>query len=143
MSIGKNKQVIRLMKDELGGMVMSDFVVLGPRTYSYLKAKAKGTKYCVTKRILKFNDYKNCLLSNKIVLNYKKDLKVNYIIYTLKKLTKIGLSSNDDKRLKNFDRVTSYPYDTSVGKVCKSEIPSKYISLTLIFMQMKIKQDII
>ena len=27
--------------------------------------KAKETKLCVLKRILKFNDYKNCLISNK------------------------------------------------------------------------------
>ena len=29
----------------------------------------------------------------------------------------IALSSNDDKRLQNFDRITSYPYGVSVGKV--------------------------
>ena len=78
------------MKDKLGGMIMSDFVALGPRTYSYLKAKAKGTKYCVIKRVIKLDDYKNFLLNNKIVLNYNKDLKVTYIISILKKLTKIA-----------------------------------------------------
>ena len=30
--------------------------------------KANGTKKCVTKRILKFNDYKKCLLNNKDIL---------------------------------------------------------------------------
>ena len=30
--------------------------------------KAKGTKKCVIKRILKFNDYKSCLLNNEIIL---------------------------------------------------------------------------
>ena len=29
--------------------------------------KAKGTKKCVTKRRLKFNDYKDCLLNNEII----------------------------------------------------------------------------
>ena len=29
--------------------------------------KAKGTKKCVIKRILKFNDYKDCLLKNEII----------------------------------------------------------------------------
>ena len=28
---------------------------------------AKGTKKCVTKRRLKFNDYKNCLLNSEII----------------------------------------------------------------------------
>ena len=45
----------------------------------------------------------------------------------LKKLTKIKLNSSDDKILKNYVRVTSYPYNSSVGKVCKTEILSKYI----------------
>ena len=62
----KNKKVIGLMKDELGGKIMTEFVSLVPKTYSYLidddntDKKAKGTKKCVIKRILKFNDYKNC-----------------------------------------------------------------------------------
>ena len=30
--------------------------------------KAKGIKKCVIKRRLKFNDYKDCLLNNEIVL---------------------------------------------------------------------------
>ena len=62
-----NKKVIGLMKDELGGGIMTEFVALGPNTYSYLMddggsdKKAKGTKKCVIKQRLKFNDYKDCL----------------------------------------------------------------------------------
>ena len=71
---GKNKKVIGLMKDEIGGKIMTEFVALRPKTYSCLTddckedKKAKGTKKCVIKRRLKFNDYKDCLLNNKIVL---------------------------------------------------------------------------
>ena len=56
------------MNDELGGKIMTEFVALRPKTYSYLiddgesDKKAKGTKKCVIKRVLKFNDYKDCLL---------------------------------------------------------------------------------
>ena len=72
---GKNKKVIGLMKDKLGGKIMTEFVGLRPKTYSYLmddgnsdNKKAKGTKKCVIKRILKFKDYKNCLLNNEAIL---------------------------------------------------------------------------
>ena len=71
---GKNKKVIGLMKDELGGKIMTEFVAVRPKTSSYLMdggntdKKAKGTKKCVIKRILKFNDYKNCLLNNEVIL---------------------------------------------------------------------------
>ena len=34
---GKNKKVIRLMKDELGGQIMKELVGLRVKTYSYLK----------------------------------------------------------------------------------------------------------
>ena len=62
----KNKKVIGLMKDELGGKIMTKFVGLRAKTYSYLidggseDKKAKSTKMCVIKRKLKFENYKNC-----------------------------------------------------------------------------------
>ena len=55
------------MKDELRGQIMEEFAGLRAKTYSYLEAnndedkKAKGTKKCVIKRELKFQDYNNCL----------------------------------------------------------------------------------
>ena len=73
---GKNKKVIGLMKDGLGGKIMREFVGLRSKTYSYLiddgseNKKAKGIKKCVIKRKLKFENYKKCLeatqLENKI-----------------------------------------------------------------------------
>ena len=71
---GKNKKVIGLMKDELGGKIITEFVILRPKTYLYLTddgkedKKAKGTKKCVIKRMIKFDDYKNCLLKDEILL---------------------------------------------------------------------------
>ena len=87
--------------------------------------KAKGTKKCVIKRRLKFNDYKDCLLNNEIILKSQRRFKSEaHNVYT-EEINKIELSSNDDKRLQTFDRITSYPYGTSVGKVCKTELLSK------------------
>ena len=71
---GKNKKVTGLMKDELGGKVITDFAALRLKTYSYLTddckedKKAKGTKKCVIKRMIKVNVYKNCLLKDEVVL---------------------------------------------------------------------------
>ena len=128
---GKNKKVTGLMKDELGGKIMTEFVALIPKTYSYLiddgrsDKKAKGTKKCVIKRILKFNAYKDCLLSNEIILKSQQRFKSErHDLYT-EEINKIALSSNDDKRLQTFDRITSYPYGVSTGKVCKTELLSK------------------
>ena len=53
---GKNKTVIGLMKVELGGRIITKFVALRPKTYSYLTddgkedKKAKGTKKMCNKK---------------------------------------------------------------------------------------------
>ena len=113
---GKNKKIIGLMKDELGGHVIKEFVGLRPKTYSYLTddckedKKAKGTKKCVIKRELKFNNYKDCLLNDKEVLKSHQRFKSErHDVYT-ENVNKIALSSNDDKRLPTFDKITAYPY---------------------------------
>ena len=110
---GKNKKVIGLMKD-----------VLRPKKLFILN-KTKGTKKCLIKRRHKFSDYKDCLLNNEIVLKSQPRFKSEkHDVYT-EEVNKIALSSNDDKRLQPFDRITSYPYGTSAGKVCKTELLSK------------------
>ena len=71
---GKNKKVIGLMKDELGGKIITEFATLRPKTHSFLTddgkedKKAKGTKKCIIKKMIKFNDYKKCLLNGEIIL---------------------------------------------------------------------------
>ena len=76
LSTGKNKKVIGLMKDELGGKIITEFVTLRRKTYSYLTGdckedkKAKGTKKCIIKRMINFNDYKNCLLKDQVILKF-------------------------------------------------------------------------
>ena len=104
------------MKDELGGKIMTEFVALRPKTYLYLTddckedKKTKGTKKCVIKRQLKFNDYKNCLLNDKVALKSQKRFKSErHDVYT-ENVNKIALSNNDDKRLLTFDKITTYPY---------------------------------
>ena len=40
----------------------------------------------------------------------------------IEEVNKIARSSNDDKRIQTFDRVTTYPYGTNVFNVCENEI---------------------
>ena len=52
------ERMIGLMKDELGEKIMTEFIALRPKIYSYLTddckedKKAKGTKKCVLKKDL-------------------------------------------------------------------------------------------
>ena len=66
LPVGKNKKVIGLMKDELGGGMMKEFVTLRPKMYAYKvgsseSKKCEGIKKCVVKKMTSFEDYKNCL----------------------------------------------------------------------------------
>ena len=72
--------------------------------------KAKGTKKCVIKKMLKFEDYKKCLFGNEPMLKSQQRLKSeNHEVYT-ENINKIALNSNDDKRIVASDGITSYPY---------------------------------
>ena len=59
-----------MFKDELDGMVMTEFCAPQAKTYAYKyddnkeMKKAKGTKKCVIKNDLKFEDYKQAVLKN-------------------------------------------------------------------------------
>ena len=79
-----NKKVIGLMKDELGGGIITEFVALRPKSYSYVTnnfiemKKAKGTKKCVVNKMLRFNDYKKCLFDNGKVLKSQQRIHNNF-----------------------------------------------------------------
>ena len=123
LPMGKNKKVIGLMKDELGGKTITEFVTLRPKTYSYLMddckedKEAKGTKKCIIKRMIEFNDYKNCLLKDEVLLeSQQRFISKKHDVYT-ENINKIALSNNDDKRIVSSDKITSYPYGYK-GKNC-------------------------
>ena len=74
LSIGMNKKVIGLFKDELGGKIMKEFCALKAKTYTYLmdddneKKKAKGIKKCIIEHRLMFENYKDSWFNDKIIL---------------------------------------------------------------------------
>ena len=119
LPIGKNKKVPALFKDELGGKIITEFVALRPKTYSYLDdncnkhKKAKGTKKCVIKQKIMFQNFKDCLFNNKNVYRSQQRFKsYNHDVYT-EEVNKIALSSNGDKKLQTFDGIT-----TSIWNKC-------------------------
>ena len=117
LPMGKNKKVIGLMKDELGGNIIAEFVTLRPKTYSYLTddskedKKAKRTKKCIIKKMIKFNDYKKCLLNDEVIFkSQQRFISKKHDVYT-ENINKIALrNDNDDKRIVSLDKITSYPY---------------------------------
>ena len=113
---GKNKKIIGLMKDDLGGMIITEFVTLRPKTYSFLTddgkedKKAKGTKKCIIKKMIKFSDYKKCLLNDEVIFkSQQRFISKKHDVYT-ENINKIALSNNDDKRIVSSDKITSYLY---------------------------------
>ena len=116
LPIEKNKKVIGLMKGELGGEIITEFIALRPKTYSYLTdndkidKKDKGTKKCIIKKMIKFDDYKKCLLNDKLILkSQQRFISKNHDVYR-EDVNKIALSNDDDKRIISSDKITSYPY---------------------------------
>ena len=62
LPVGLNKKVIGLMKDELGGEIMTEFVTLRPKMYAYKigsaeSKKCKGIQKCVVRKTISFEDY--------------------------------------------------------------------------------------
>ena len=134
---GKNKKVIGLFKDELGGKVKEVLVNTKAKTFAYLingynnddydkekikNKKAKELKKSLIKRKTKFENYTDCLFNDKIILKSQQRFKsYNHDVYT-EEVNKIALSSNDDKRLQTFDRIETYLYGTNAFKACESEM---------------------
>ena len=65
LPVGLNKKVIGLMKDELRGKIMTEFVALRPKLYSYKVLDGSENKKCKgIKKTLTFEDYKTCLFND-------------------------------------------------------------------------------
>ena len=126
--IGKNKKVPGVSKDELGGKIIVEVVAFRPKPWAYLMdddsehKKAKGTKKCVIKLRLMFENYKDCLFNNKTILKKQQRIKSYNHEMSTEEVNKVGLSNDDDKRLETFDRATTFSYRTLAVKVCLNEM---------------------
>ena len=72
LPIGKNKKAIGFFKDELDGKIMIKFIAHRAKAYAYLKEdgsehkRAKGTKKCIIKHNLMFENYRESLFNSKL-----------------------------------------------------------------------------
>ena len=113
LPVGLNKKVIRSMKDELEGAIMTEFVALRPKLYSYRKLdgmedkKCKGIKRCVVKKTLTFEDYKDCLFNPDAI--YRSQLMFRsskHEVHTIE-VNKVALNRDDDKRIAKKDGIST------------------------------------
>ena len=138
------------LKDESGLKIMTEIVELRAKNYSYFidygskDIKAKGTKKCVIKTKLKFENYNNCLEATQLEKkkthleknktdidslkkDHKKSIKSNKLILKIQQrfkrkrhnvlteeTNKIALSSSDDKGIQSIDSIQPH----ADGKSC-------------------------
>ena len=112
LPVGKNKKVIGLMKDELGGKIMKEFISLRPKMYSYRvnnskPKKCKGIKKCVVKKTVSFEDYKRCLFDGDKIHRSQLLFRSSKHRNKTLELNKLALSRENDKRI-NIDGIASY-----------------------------------
>ena len=119
----KIKKKIGLMKDELGGKIMTEFVVLRVKMYTYRKIDrltaqhdhfvacdkkcSKGTKNCIVSEGLTFDVCKTYLLNGETI--YREQMlfeNKEHEVYTVNKY-KIALNRDDDKGIVQADGITT------------------------------------
>ena len=101
---GENKKVLGMMKDEVAGKIIKEFVGLRSKLYSFVMddggetKKCKGIKKQVVERSIMHEHYKTCLKTGKELLRKQNILRsYNHEVYT-EEVNKVALSALDDKR---------------------------------------------
>ena len=101
---GENKKVLGMMKDEAAGKIITEFVGLRSKLYSYKmdegeeNKKCKGIKKQVVKNSITHEDYKTCLETGKEQLRKQNIIRsYEHEVYT-EAVNKVALSAEDDKR---------------------------------------------
>ena len=106
----KNNKKIGLMKDECGGKMMTEFVALRPKLYSFLaesgdKVKAKGLQSCMINKSLRHQNFLKCLKTEKCQLRRQSIFRSRGHHLFTENMTKIALSAGDDKRFLEEDGI--------------------------------------
>ena len=109
--IGENKKVIGLMKEKLGGKIMTVFVALRVKMYAYRKIdkeveekRRKGTKKYVVSEGITFDDYKTCLVDGETIYRGQMLFEKKHEVDTV---NKIALKRDDDNRIVQANGITT------------------------------------
>ena len=110
----QNKKVIGKFKDELGGKVMTEFVGIRPKMYSYAGEesgkRAKGVKKSVLKKTISHEDYKTCLLEKKVYARDMPGLRSYNHVIKGETVHKVALAPLDTKRYILPDGITTLAF---------------------------------
>ena len=121
---------------------MSEFFALSPKVYASKQhiadgtikegKKARGTNRNVTKKTLSFDHYLNCLFDNEVVKCIEHRIKSTPVSFDTIEINKIALKNADNKRLRSFNGITTFPYGTNDFKVCFEELQMRRAYATYI-----------
>ena len=101
------------MKDEAGGKNIEEFVGLRSKLYSYKmfegkeEKKCKGIKKSVIKKKISFENYKECLFSEKPQMRKMNVIRSHKHEIFSETVNKIALSADDDKRIILKDKIST------------------------------------
>ena len=106
-----NKKVIGKFKDELGGKVMTEFVGIRPKMYSYTGEesgkRAKGVKKSVLKKTITHDDYRTCLFEKEVFHRDMPGLRSYNHVIKGETVHKVALAPLDTKRYILEDGITT------------------------------------
>ncbi|KAJ8884102.1 hypothetical protein PR048_015959 [Dryococelus australis] len=111
-----NQGVTEVMQDESAGRTITHFVGIRPKLYSYIVLneqcvpKAKGVKPNML-QYLRFGDYVDCLNQNSRVMGNQYHFRLCCHEVYLERVTKVALSSDDDKMFVGPDNVSTLPWN--------------------------------
>ena len=106
--VPENNKKIGLMKDDCDGAIMTEFVALRPKLYSFLveaneeireKQRAKGVKKCMIKKSLRHANFVKCLMTKESQMRKQSFFRSRDHHLFTENMTKIALSAKDDKRI--------------------------------------------
>ena len=95
---------------------MTEFCVLRAKSYSFLidgysdddyEKKATGTKKCIVKRELMFENYKGSLFNDEVIIRSQQGFKSDHHRVYTEEVNNIALGSNDNERIQTYDKITT------------------------------------